>query len=110
MAHYRARAANTPDIAFVDITAPDFDAPAHGLDPRRIHQVMHVKVGDEVRTGLEAFIAIWEVVPGYRWLARFANLPGAHLGMHLGYHAFARVRPYLPRRKVACDSGACRRD
>ena len=94
----------------MDITDPVFDAAGHGLDPRRVHRLMHVKVGEEVRVGLEAFIALWDAIPAYRWVARLARLPGLHGLLALGYRAFAAVRPRLPRRKrPACESGTCRR-
>jgi predicted DCC family thiol-disulfide oxidoreductase YuxK len=108
VAHYRRRAAGDPNVEFLDITDPSFNASAHGLDPQRIHRLMHVKVGDEVRVGLDAFLAVWDVIPGYRPLARLARLPGIHLAMRAGYYLFARVRPLLPGRKD-CTSGACRR-
>jgi hypothetical protein len=69
---------------------------------------MHVKVGEEVRVGLDAFIAIWDAIPAYRPLGRFAKLPGIHAVLMLGYAAFARVRPWLPRRRLRCETGSCR--
>src|SRR5262249_12657363 len=98
--HYRRHLAGTP-ADFVDITAAEFNAAAHGLDPQAVHRVMHVKVGDELRTGVAAFAAIWAAIPRYRWLARLARNPVGHGLMHLGYRAFARVRPWLPRRRRA---------
>jgi predicted DCC family thiol-disulfide oxidoreductase YuxK len=109
IAHYRKCAAAAP-IQFVDITDSTFDASQHGLDPNRVHRVMHVKVGDEVRTGLDAFIAIWLTLPRYRWLARLARMPGVHALLTLGYRAFAAIRPWLPRRKEPlCMKGTCKR-
>ena len=106
--HYRKRVSDG-SVRFVDITEPGFDARKHGLDPERVHQVMHVKVGDEVRTGVAAFLAVWEAVPGFRWLARLARLPGLHAAARLGYFAFAKVRPWLPRRRRPdCTTGTCR--
>jgi predicted DCC family thiol-disulfide oxidoreductase YuxK len=71
---------------------------------------MHVKIDGEVRAGLDAFIAIWDAVPGHRWMARVARLPGVHLLMSLGYRLFARVRPWLFRRKRAgCTADSCAR-
>jgi predicted DCC family thiol-disulfide oxidoreductase YuxK len=108
VAHYRKRAVEGT-VAFVDITDPLFDAARHGLDPRRVHEVMHVKVGDELRTGVDAFFALWDVVPGHRWLARLARLPGVYSLLKLLYHGFAKVRPWLPRRRRAeCESGSCK--
>jgi predicted DCC family thiol-disulfide oxidoreductase YuxK len=108
IAHYRRRVRD-PDVVFLDLTAPDFDAAGHGLDPRRVLRVMRVKVGEDVRTGLDAFIALWQRVAGYRWLARLAAVPGVHAVLAGGYALFARVRPWLPRRRGPCVDGACGR-
>lgn len=106
--HYRKRAGS--DVQFVDIVSPGFDAGLYGLDPDRIHKVMHVKVGDDVRTGLDAFIAIWRVMPGYGWMAKVANLPVIRQVLTVGYHGFAAIRPFLPRRKTPlCETGVCQR-
>jgi predicted DCC family thiol-disulfide oxidoreductase YuxK len=107
IAYYRRRLSGA-DVSFLDITAPDFDAARHGLHPGRVRRVMHVKVGDEVRTGLDAFIAVWQRVPGHAWLARLASRPGVYHLMTGGYHLFALVRPLLPRRR-RCEGGACAR-
>jgi len=107
--HYRKKTVGDA-VRFVDITDPTFDAAAHGLDARRVHRLMHVKVGDEVRVGLEAFIALWEAIPAYRRLGRLARLPGLHGLLALGYRAFAVIRPWLPRRKrPVCSAGTCDR-
>jgi predicted DCC family thiol-disulfide oxidoreductase YuxK len=109
IAHYR-RHLPEGSARFLDITDPDFDARAYGLDPQAVHRRMHVQVGEEVRTGVEAFVAIWEAIPRYRWAARLARLPGVHGLLRLGYAGFARVRPLLPRlRRRPCATGTCRR-
>jgi len=108
IAHYRARVHNG-EVAFLDITDPTFHASTHGIDPQRVHKVMHAKRGEKVLTGLDAFIALWETVPGYAWLARLARLPVLYGVLILGYHVIALLRPLLPRRKVACETGVCSR-
>ena len=70
---------------------------------------MHVKQGDNVRTGVEAFIGIWETIPGHGWMARLAKVPFLHMLAEVAYDAFAFVRPWLPRRKSDCAEGVCRR-
>jgi predicted DCC family thiol-disulfide oxidoreductase YuxK len=108
--HYRRRTADDPSVQYIDITGPGFDATAHGLDPQRIHRVMHVKVGDDIRTGVDAFIAIWEHIRGFGWMARLTRLPGFYQLAWVGYYAFAAIRPLLPRRRAAdCDTGTCQR-
>ncbi len=107
--HYRKRAAGDPSVVFLDITDPTFDAAAHGLDAGRVHKEMHVKEGERVFVGVDAFLAIWRRIPGHSWLSGIAKVPGMRLLMRGSYFVFAAVRPYLPRRKAACDTGACRR-
>ncbi len=107
IAYYRKRAAGDL-LRFVDITAPEFNAAEFGLDRKRVHQVMHVKVGDEVRVGLDAFIAVWQAIPAYRRLARAASLPGLHFILTIGYDAFAVMRTWLPRlKRPICEAGSC---
>lgn len=108
IAHYRRRAAGLP-IAFVDITGPGFDAVAQGLAPDRIHRVMHVRLDGTLYTGVEAFVAIWRVIPGFGWLARLVRLPLVYPVARVSYRLFAAVRPHLPRRRSACETGTCDR-
>jgi hypothetical protein len=79
---------------------------------------MHVKVGEEVRLGLDAFIAIWEAIPAYRLLGRFAKLSGVHalltlamrflracgLGCHAGVRAPVKRRTLMPWGERASES------
>jgi len=67
IAHYRARAGDAP-VSFVDIARPGFDPARHGLDVQRVHEVLHVRVGDVMHTGIDAAIAMWDAIPPYRWL------------------------------------------
>jgi predicted DCC family thiol-disulfide oxidoreductase YuxK len=108
IAHYRRRMPRGA-ADFIDIADPTFDAANHGLDHRQVQRIMHVKVGQELHLGLDAFIAIWDAIPAYQLLGRFAKLPGVHAVLRLGYAVFARVRPWLPRRrKHSCETGTCR--
>ncbi len=107
IAYYRRRL-HGADVFFLDITDPAFDVAHYGLDPRRVRRVLHVKVGDEVRTGVNAFMALWERVPGHAWLARLASRPGVYRVLAAGYSLFAFFRPLLPRRR-RCAGGACTR-
>jgi predicted DCC family thiol-disulfide oxidoreductase YuxK len=102
--HYRRRS-DADVISYVDIAAPEFDASDHGLDPIQIHRELHVKRGSEILTGVAAFIAIWQVVRGFRWLGTVVRTPGIHAAARLAYAVFCRVRPWLPRR--ACATGTC---
>lgn len=92
-------------IEFIDICSPKFDAQKNGLDPKQIHRVMHVQKPDgRFVTRVEAFIEIWKRLPRYRSLAKVARWPGVFQGLEVGYSIFARVRPYLPRKKETCET------
>lgn len=109
--HYR-RSRGADLINFVDICAPGFDPASHGVDPKAVHRVMHVKRADgTLATEVDAFIAIWTTLPGYWLLARIARFGLVRFFLNIGYQLFVRVRPYLPRRSsdiYACaDSPYC---
>mgnify|MGYP000485190056 CR=1 FL=1 len=85
------------------------DEPFSGLDPAALNKVLHVRLPDgELVTGLAAFTAIWDVLPGFGLLARAARLPLVNPLLRGGYRVFAALRPYLPRRRAAeCATGSC---
>lgn len=101
--HYRKQ--NGSDkIEFVDITAPDFDPKKANVDPILVHREMHVRKADgTLAIGVDAFIAIWETLPRYRFAARLAKRGIPHALLTAGYKVFARVRPFLPRKKSDCS-------
>jgi predicted DCC family thiol-disulfide oxidoreductase YuxK len=103
--HYRKQAP-VGQVQFQDITDPEFQPETHGLDREAIHQHMHVRLDGKIRTGVQAFFAIWEVIPGYKALRTFLSLPGVYWLATILYSVFARVRPMLPKRK--CVEGVCR--
>ena len=107
IAHYR-RLPEASAVKFIDISSPDFDAASEGLDPRQIHREMHVRDQEgRVHTGVDAFICIWSFFPRYRLAARAARLPIVRALLAVGYSVFARVRPWLPRRRLACSGPHC---
>lgn len=102
--HYR-KLKGSEQIEFVDITAPDFDPRKSGLDPVRVHREMHVRKSDgSLAIGVDAFIAIWDTLPRYQFAARLARNRIPHALLTAGYKVFARVRPYLPRKKSDCNN------
>lgn len=91
-------------IRFVDICAAGFDAVKEGLDPVEVHRSFHARSADgTLYQGVPAFIAIWQTLPGFQWLASCTKVPGVKPLMNLGYIVFAKIRPFLPRKKFACD-------
>jgi predicted DCC family thiol-disulfide oxidoreductase YuxK len=109
--HYR-KSRGADRVNFVDICNPSFDPVANGLDPFAVHKVMHVRrVDGTLATEVDAFIEIWKTLPGYRWLASIASVSMVRFFMNIGYQAFVKIRPFLPRRSAdiyACaDSPYC---
>ena len=97
-------------LAYVDISQPDFDAVRYALDPVRVNKHMHVRNEEtgEMLTGVDALLAMWDCVPGFRWLAKFTRIPGIRQLSTVGYALFAWIRPYLPKRKrTVCETGTC---
>lgn len=102
--HYRTQA-GSDRLEFVDITEASFDAEREGLDPRRVHKVMHTRDDrGNLYTGIGAFVAIWDVLPKYKWLAKLARNGAVRPLMDVGYNVFAAIRPYLPRRTRECEA------
>jgi predicted DCC family thiol-disulfide oxidoreductase YuxK len=89
-------------IEFVDITHPQFDAATEGLDPVEVHRSFHVRHADgRIESGVDAFISIWSVLPGWRWLVPIARSKPVKAVLNLGYAAFVKIRPWLPRKSKA---------
>jgi len=51
----------------------------------------------KVFSGARAFVMLWRRLPGWRWLAVFARIPGALLAMEASYRGFLLVRPTIQR-------------
>ena len=101
--HYRTKK-GSEKILFVDITQHDFNHQKEGLDPVKVHKVMHVKRADgQLATGVDAFLEIWKVLPSFQWLAKLVSVPPFRWAADLGYIGFATIRPLLPRKKHECS-------
>lgn len=58
----------------------------------------HVRTPDGVvRSGAAAFISLWLLYPGWRWLGKFGRLPGMERLLELLYLGFLRLRPSIQR-------------
>ena len=94
--HYASRPGGER-ISFVDVSAED---PAVGADLDRAAALrrFHVRRADgTLVSGARAFVTLWEALPGWRWPARLARLPGVMPLLELGYRAFLPLRPALSR-------------
>ncbi len=99
------------NLDFVDISR-DGANPGADLTPRDAMRRFHVRRADgRLLSGARAFVAIWELLPRWRWAARIAGLPGMPTLMELGYRTFLPVRPLLSRlasRLGAKPANTCR--
>jgi ubiquinone biosynthesis monooxygenase Coq7 len=96
IAHVKQQAAKQAGSAlcFVDVSSSDSALPPD--EQAKLLARFHVQRADGFRLdGAAAFVAMWERLPGWRWLARLARLPGALPALERAYVAFLRVRPRL---------------
>jgi predicted DCC family thiol-disulfide oxidoreductase YuxK len=104
VAHYRA-VDREGRVDWVDISQ---DAPAlaaHGIEAAAAMQRLHaLNAEGRLVTGVWAFMAVWQQLPGYRHLARLVG--GLHLepALEWGYRHFARWRW---RRRGGAGEGRC---
>ena len=106
---YRKRQGSA-SVRWVDIMDPQFSPQAEGLDPQLVHQEMHARRPDGgLAVGVDAFVEIWKVIPGFGVLAQLASQTWMKPVLRAGYHAFTKLRPYLPRKAggVACNDDYC---
>ncbi len=100
IAHVQGLAQRRPDSAlcFVDISPGGQDACVFAADRDTLLARFHVQRADGSRLdGAAAFVAMWERLPGWRWLAWLARLPGMLTVLEWSYRGFLRVRPTLQR-------------
>lgn len=94
--HYR-RKDRAGALCFIDISEADA-IPPEGTCRQRAMERFHVRASDgRILTGAAAFVEVWSRLPGWRWAARAASLPGALTALELGYRLFLPVRPFLSR-------------
>jgi demethoxyubiquinone hydroxylase (CLK1/Coq7/Cat5 family) len=85
-------------LCFVDISDTVAADPAYANDRAQLLARFHVELADGSRLdGAAAFIAMWRRLPGWRWLARIARLPGMALLFEFSYRFFLRIRPAMQR-------------
>ena len=79
----------------------DVSQAAQGLTPELQARYMarfHVqKESGELLSGAAAFVALWQVMPGWRWLGRLGALPGMTAVLEVFYKGFLRIRPRIQR-------------
>ena len=85
----------TTHLRFADVSLSQTALPAGGNRTDYLKR-FHVQTPNgHVLSGAKAFVALWSVLPGWRWLARVASLPGATPLMELAYRGFLVIRPQM---------------
>ncbi len=88
-------------LCFVDVSEPRAELPPT-LDPKTAMARFHVVAGDgRMVSGAAAFIEVWRHLPGWRWAAKLASLPGIAPSLEVAYRLFLPMRPALARLLVA---------
>lgn len=94
--HYETRE-GADRLCFVNIADAEADA-GPDLDRETALKRFHVRQADgTVLSGAAAFTEIWATLPGWKWAARIARLPGMPSLLEIGYRAFLPIRPALSR-------------
>jgi len=110
--HYRRRD-QAGRLVPVDISAADFDPRPYGIPlPAFMFELHAIDQRGTIYRGVDAFWAIWQAFPSaplFCVLSRLVTLPVVRPLARLAYRGFARIRPYLPKRRSACTSGQCQR-
>lgn len=104
--HYRKKD-KAGAIEYVDISLVGFDAKKWNLDSKKIRKHLHVldHQSGKIYTGVDSFIAIWKVIPGFYGFAKTAELKWVKPVLKVGYAVFAEIRPYLPGKKPCPPEG-----
>lgn len=96
IAHYGA-IDEARKLRFVDASASETDL---GPDLPRAAALgrFHVRKADgTLVSGAAGFVAIWSVLPRWRWAGRLARLPGVTPLLEVLYRGFLPLRPYISR-------------
>lgn len=94
---------NTPPLKWLDVAKPQATLPFGGTQSTYLSR-FHVQRSDgQMLSGAAAFVALWSVLPGWRWLARLASLPAVTPLLELAYRGFLKLRPLMQHTVRAFD-------
>lgn len=100
IAHVKGLAERQGDsgLCFVDISRETEGDTRSDAERAALLARFHVQRADGSRLdGAAAFVAMWRRLPGWRWLAKLAGLPGVLPLLELAYRGFLVVRPTMQK-------------
>ena len=77
------------EIDWVDITNNDLAEKETSRNSKELLRRLHVKEGEKVIQGAEAFLVLWEKMPKYKFLYKFFKLPIIFSLFSFGYEILA---------------------
>lgn len=90
-------------VAWLDVS--EVSASLAPQDQARYMARFHVRQKDgRLLSGAAAFVALWLVMPGWRWLGKVGSLPGVTPVLELLYRGFLHLRPALQRLVRAAEA------
>ncbi|MFL9879963.1 DUF393 domain-containing protein [Herbaspirillum rhizosphaerae] len=85
------------EIHWIDVSSDDFQPPV-GMTKEQLLQRFHLVSPDgQILSGAEAFVFVWDRLPGWRRLSPFFRLPGMMFLLERLYRSFLIVRPALQK-------------
>ena len=80
---------NIKDIEWIDITGNISAEVETQKDDKALLRRLHIKSGDKVIAGAEAFLLVWKAIPRYRFLYTIFKLPIIFSFFSLSYEIIA---------------------
>ena len=77
------------DIDWVDITDNSLANKETSKNSKELLRRLHVKDGEKVIDGAEAFLVLWKKIPKYKFLYKFFKLPIIFNLFSMGYEVIA---------------------
>ena len=86
------------EIDWIDITDNDLAEKETSRNNKELLRRLHVKDGEKIIQGAEAFLALWKKIPKYKFLYNFFRLPIIFNLFSFGYEIVAFIL-YLKNKK-----------
>jgi predicted DCC family thiol-disulfide oxidoreductase YuxK len=77
------------EIDWVDITNNNLAEKETFKNSKQLLRRLHVKEGEKITQGAEAFLLLWKKMPKYNFLYKFFKLPIIFSLFHIGYEIIA---------------------